>query len=478
MSLSSALNNAASGLAASARAVQVASANVANAMTDGYAPRRIDLSAVSLSGGGGGVRVSGVTRQVDPILLGHVRDAGATEQASSRTADFWQRIESALGLPDAGLGAALSDFDAALIAASERPDLDSSLSTVVARAKDLVQNFGAVEDTVQSLRSDADAAIARDVATLNDGLRRIDDMNAKIVQLRAAGRETLALEDERQALISTLSEIVPMREYGRSDGRVTLFSAGGAVLLDLDPQEVGFTQSPIVDASMQIGNGLSGLTLGGRTIDPGPDGPLGGGRLGANFALRDVIAPEVQVRIDTLAADLVARFQDPQTDPTLASGSAGLFTDAGAALSATPAAGLAGRLALNAAVDPSSGGALWRLRDGLGATTPGPVGDATQIANLLSALDRRVPSAPGTPALSLSATLAELGSTISTRRQDAEADATLAAARLDTLTEETLAQGVDTDAEMQRLLQIEQAYAANARVIETADAMLRRLLEI
>ena len=38
--------------------------------------------------------------------------------------------------------------------------------------------------------------------------------------------------------------------------------------------------------------------------------------------------------------------------------------------------------------------------------------------------------------------------------------------------------GVDTDDEVQRLLQIEQAYAANARVIQTVDDMIQTILGI
>ena len=37
---------------------------------------------------------------------------------------------------------------------------------------------------------------------------------------------------------------------------------------------------------------------------------------------------------------------------------------------------------------------------------------------------------------------------------------------------------VDTDQELQRLLIVEQAYAANARVIETIDRLIQNLLEI
>jgi flagellar hook-associated protein 1 FlgK len=41
-----------------------------------------------------------------------------------------------------------------------------------------------------------------------------------------------------------------------------------------------------------------------------------------------------------------------------------------------------------------------------------------------------------------------------------------------------MADGVDSDAEMQRLLQYEQAYAANARVIRAIDEMINYLLRM
>jgi len=92
MSITTALNNAASGLNASARAVQVVSSNVANALTEGYAARQLELSASTLGGVGSGVRVAAVTRQVDPVLLGLNRDAGAKRKPAT------QRLNSGNGL--------------------------------------------------------------------------------------------------------------------------------------------------------------------------------------------------------------------------------------------------------------------------------------------------------------------------------------------------------------------------------------------
>ncbi|WP_323035278.1 flagellar hook-associated protein FlgK [Pararhodobacter sp.] len=478
MSISSALSNAASGLSASARAVQVVSSNVANALTEGYAARQMELTSSTLGGVGGGVRVAGVTRLVDPVLLGLTRDAGAQAQSGGTTSAFWQRLESVVGLPDEGIGKAVSALETALISASERPDLDSRLGKVAEAAAKLVGSFDTIQTTVQTLRAQADAGVAHDVKTLNSGLTRVDSLNSEIVRLRASGQSTLGLEDERQALVSTLSDIIPMREYARADGRVTLFTAGGQLLLDLNPQEIGFSQSHAIDASMTLGNGLSGLTIGGRAVSAAAGGPLTGGRLAANFALRDEASVAAQTQLDTLAADLIQRFQSPATDATLAPGQPGLFTDAGAPLLGAPVAGIAGRIAVNTAVLPDEGGDLWKIRTGLGAAAPGLVGETAQIRNLLGALDRPISAGLGAPAVSFSGSLSEMTTQFSLQRQGAEDFAAQYTAHLSEMTQQMMAQGVDTDAEMQRLLAVEQAYAANARVIETADAMLRRLLEI
>ncbi|MEZ5750397.1 MAG: flagellar hook-associated protein FlgK [Paracoccaceae bacterium] len=465
MSLTSAFANATSGLFASARAVQVASSNIANAMTEGYAPREIGLAASAR--GGSGVRVAAVTRQVDTALLGLNREAGARAEAADTAHAFWQTIEGSIGLPGEGLSAALSGFEAALFAASERPDLTARLEAAVQSAETLVERFGDVENALQQQRMDAESTIATDIETLNAGLLRLDSINTEVIRLRAGGQSTLGLEDERQALLTTLSEIVPLRDYSRADGRVVLFTEGGQLLLDLQPAELGFSQAPIIDAQS---TGLSGFTVNGRPVS---SAALSGGRLGAQLAIRDTFAPQAQAALDALAQDLVTRFADPATDPGLPPGQPGLLTDAGGMPGG--AIGLAGRLSVNTALAP---GNAWRLRDGLAAGAPGAVGDAAQINRLIAALERPTTASPGTPQRDATGHMADFLTLVSTARDRAETGAVAATARRAELSEQAAAQGVDTDAEMQRLILIEQAYAANARVIETADAMLRRLMEI
>jgi len=140
--------------------------------------------------------------------------------------------------------------------------------------------------------------------------------------------------------------------------------------------------------------------------------------------------------------------------------------------------GLANRLSLNIAVDPAAGGEVWRLRDGLGAATPGFAGDATLLNELRGALDApRVPSSGsfGTGPRIAADLFTSFSSSLATTRASAEQDMTFTAARVTELTQMQLADGVDTDQELQNLLVLERAYAANARVMKAADEMLEQL---
>jgi flagellar hook-associated protein 1 FlgK len=214
-------------------------------------------------------------------------------------------------------------------------------------------------------------------------------------------------------------------------------------------------------------------------VPSGDGGVLGGGTLGALVAIRDDLAPAAQAQLDAVARDLVERFESPAVDPTLAPGQPGLFTDRGAPFDPLTEEGLSGRIALSALVDPAAGGQLWRLRDGFGAAQPGNVGDAALLNALGSALSAAKPPASGSfigAARSASGLAADLLSGFSGARQQAEARESYSGARHDALKEMQLAQGVDTDAEMQTLLLVEQAYSANARVIKTIDELIQQLI--
>jgi flagellar hook-associated protein 1 FlgK len=485
MSITSALGSALTGLSATARQAEILSSNVANATTPGYARREVGLQAAVLAGSGQGVAITGVTRDVDRQLLGERRLAQAGDGDRSIRTNFLARVEQALGTPDSAgsLASRVASLDQALIAAVGRPESEARLATVASSFGSLINGLASATDDIQDARSSADRQIADQVDTLNSTLAQLDKLNDSLLSFSGAGRDVSALLDERQRLVDSIATIVPLREIPRDMNQIALYTTGGVALLDGRPAVFGFTPTRVITPEMtQALGGLSGITINGRPYDTaGSASPILGGSLGALFAVRDDLAVSAQGKLDAVARDLVERFSAPGLDPTLLPGAAGLITDAGAGFLPANETGLAGRLAINPAADPAQGGAVFRLRDGLGALTAGPPGNAALLSSLRLALTANQPLAstgfiPGER--NFSALAGDLLSDASMQRLAAQSEQSFAAGRLTALTDVEAQNGIDTDQEMQQLLVIEKNYSANARVIQTVNDMIDTLLRL
>ncbi|PIE16064.1 MAG: flagellar hook-associated protein FlgK [Rhodobacterales bacterium] len=484
MTMAGALSNALSGLTASSRGAEVVSSNIANALTEGYGRRELNLSSRVLGGTGAGVYVDGVSRIVDQVVISDRRLADASLGGSQTRADFMKKIEQVIGTPgtDGALSDRLAALDAAFVSAASRPDSETRLHNVVQSAQNLSNHINRVSHEIQSQRSQADQAIDRQVTFLNESLQHIRQLNLSILSQRSSGREVPALLDQRQQLVDQISSIVPVQEIPRDHGQIALVTTGGAMLLDGRAAEIGFQGVGVVTEDMTLAAGsLSGLTLNGTPIATTENGLLAGGSLAAQFEVRDELATAAQADLDALARDLVERFQNPAVDSTLGATSTGLFTDAGAFFDPANEAGLSTRLAINDRVNPQQGGAVWRLRDGIGAATPGDVGNAHLLQNMSQALTAARTPASGSfagSAKSAARISSDFLSRISTAHQANETQLVFAQTKVNTLTAEEMRSGVDTDHEMQQLLLVEQSFAANARVMQTVDELLQTLMRI
>lgn len=485
MSISAAFASAVSGLRATARQADVLSSNVANATTPGYAKREVLLSAQNAGGAGQGVRVDGVSRDVNLFLLNDRRAAQAGAANAGIQADFLKRLESIIGDPagDGSLVSRVDRFDAALIAAASRPESEAALNAATDAARGLADGLRAASDRVQAERLAADGGIGNAVDRLNDSLKRVEELNASIVTATASGHDATALMDQRARLVDEISGLVPVRELARPNNTIALVTAGGAVLVDGKAARFGFTPAGAMSPDANISSGaLSGLQLNGRDISTtGSSSLIRGGELEGLFQIRDDLAVTGQQQLDTLARDLIERFSASGLDPTLAPGAAGLFTDEGASFVPADETGIAARITLNGAVDPSNGGAVWKLRDGLGASAPGPAGYAGILNALSSQIQTYSPTGSGAVspgARNLSGLAAEILSMTSVSRLSAADEQAFRNAKLNSLSDQEAARGVNIDEEMQSLLVLEKTYAANARVIRALDEMLANLLGI
>jgi flagellar hook-associated protein 1 FlgK len=486
MSIDVALNSAFSGLKASSKAVELSSTNVANALNKSYARRDLELSTIVLGGATAGVQVRSVERAENAFLTGErlsfsarTADLGYSSNAVSSVADV-------VGAPteENSLVDRVSTFQVALVAAGNDPDSTSLQIGLLNAAKALTEKLNELSDNNQRLREDADAQIAADVGRLNVALAGIEDLNADILVAKVKNLDTSGLQDNRQELIDSIAEIVPLRVVERENGQLALFAQGGGVLLDGAAREFSFEPTRAITTGMTLASGaLEPLEVEGRIADVGAGGGLfDGGRLSAAFAQRDIDIPEFDQQIDAIARDLIERFQDPAVDPSLAVTDAGLFTDAGTVFDPLDELGLAARIGVNAAVDPDRGGEYWRLRDGINAAIEGEAGDATLLRAMSVAMsDSRIVSAGfgSTFQGDFVSLVTEFSSQMGYRLSHGESQLAFAQSQFATVRETELAEiGVDTDGEMRRLLEIEQAYAANARVVTVVDSLMQRLMEI
>lgn len=489
MSISNALNNALSGLSANGRLADVTAGNLANALTPGYGRQTVNLASAVTGAQGTGVRVDSVSRQLDPALSAERRGADGTLAQRTAVSDGLLRLERAFGQvgEPGGLYGRLEAFEIALRQLGDTPESAPRQVATADAARDLAQSFNTIAAETLAVREAADRDIARAVEETNANLAAFADINRRIQVATAAGRETAALIDRREGLIDRVAQVVPVRQTLRDDGVVELRTAEGIGLADIRAQQLTYSRQIAYQPGLEFADGagtLSGITLQGIDVTPGGQGSqaIKGGALAGLFALRDEVAPQFERQLDSLAADLIARTADPAVDPTIAPGTAGLFTDRGAAFDPVDTVGIAYRIELNAVVDPQAGGDPARLRDGLYAAGAAPTSDPTLVRALADALsDRRDASAtPGvTGLLSLSDRMARVSESVATGRVSAEGEvATISAARDVLAAQESARVGVDTDAELSRLVQIEQAYAANAQVIQTAARMLDELQRI
>lgn len=490
MSLTSAINNANSGLANAGYRAEISASNIANATTPGYVRRTVTSSELVSGGQGNGVTIDGVERLQDTGLSRLRREADSSLARNSALSHAYSQLNTELGEPGSGYGLfqAVENLEHSFASLQATPESSALQNAAVSAASELTGQFNELASYGLAMRQGAEKQIAQDVQTVNQALVRLDQINGEVASLRAASGNATPLEDERQTLLDTISEIIPVKDITRENGRIEVLTTSGIFLLSGSIHELSFEQTPVFNHQYRYDEtgslGLSGLFVGEQEITPGSSSQhaVTNGSFAGQFAIRDEVATGFTDQLDSLAADLINRFSDSTVDPSLGVNMPGLFTDAASTVDASYIVGAASRISINARLDPAQGGDPSRLRDGIESTSAGNVANGTIITNLYNTLisSSRNPIGVGdNESVSIADGMAAFTSNIGEQSLRYNAINSSVAARRDVLSNAELsASGVDTDQELQDLLIIEQAYAANARVIQTVGDMIDRLLQI
>ncbi|WP_083841568.1 flagellar hook-associated protein FlgK [Pseudovibrio sp. FO-BEG1] len=476
MSLTSAMLTAQSSIAARSAEMAIASRNVANVNNPGYSRQEAVVQNI-VSDTGSVVYVSHASRMVNQAAFKATLKTGSAAIASGSYANMLDQLNPSGQVPfGTGVASGIGTLGEALVSYSNDPSNQVLGQSVINSANSLVDNMKQSSETLKETRLEADAAMGRAVDNINKILSDLEDVNAKIVTGSNAGQDVNSLMDQRDEMLRVLSEEIGITVLDQDDNGVAVYTDSGVTLFEKVARDVSF------DTSLSLGSGEVGRNIlvdGIAVAGPGASMPVSGGAIAGYAKIRDDTLVTMQTQLDEAAKALVDAFQEHEPSPGTGSGD-GLFTfDTGAG-------DLVSRLKVHADVDPAQGGDVKLLRDGgiNGASyvhnADGNAGYSSLLRSYTDALNEErtfVTSAGVNPTSTLQDFAANTVSWFSAERKMATETSTLDASAFSSnaqmLSNKT---GVNIDTEMQRLLTIETAYSASARLMSTVDNMFKELL--
>ena len=504
MSLNAALSIATNSLVNVNGQLALISHNVANADTPGYVAETTTQEELTANGVGLGVVTGPVTRNLDAALQAQVFQQNATVAGLQTTQTALQAIDAVQGTPGQGgdiaslLGQLQNQFSSLL----NDPSNQTQQSAVVSGASTLANTINALSGAYTQQRQTAENNLVSGVNAINATLGTIGQLNAQIVTLQSGGKSTADLANQRDQAVQQLEQLVDVNTYVQPDGNMLITTTGGISLPTSGaPDPLATTSANVPPGTYYPGGGIPPITLNGADVT----GQLTGGALGANIVLRDSTLPTYQAELDEFSQNLASRFAAQGL--TLFSDPDGNVPAGGGVPVQQGYVGFASEIQVNPAVlaDPSlvrdGTNTIAGSPTGAAAFTPnppgGPAGFNTLINNILTYtfgadVQADVPQpASNTTGLGASGTLnapytapATLGGIASALVASQAQDSANTTSQLDTeqAVQTTLSNslstgsGVNMDTEMSLMIQLQNTYGVNAKIIGAVQSMLTQLI--
>lgn len=309
MSLNSILSSAISGLSASQAGMQTVSNNIANVSTPGYARQKVSLATGVAGGVVNGVVVGEPARVADKFLENAVYQRGGAAGRAEATANYLDRLQALLGATDSS-----SNLTARLTAiSSTAAEIDSlqgspeSIALFTGAVQDSITSISQLQDDVSNLQADVESEVGDTVDRVNVLLKQIHGYNAEIARLQGLGQSTSGPADQRMTALQELSGLIDVSVREQTDGRVTIDSASGQVLLDKRLRQLSYPTGggasqaiyPAIDIRFAADDGTVGAST-GEVINSSAVG----GKLGGLIDMRDRALPEFSEQLGQLFTGL------------------------------------------------------------------------------------------------------------------------------------------------------------------------------
>ena len=200
-------------MAASYAALQTTSHNIASASVEGYSRQRALLATAQgqYTGAGffgRGVDVKTVERTHNAFLTREAATAKSIFSLDAARLDQLRQLETIFKTGEQGLGNATSEFLNAMSDLAARPADGATRAVVLARADDLARRFAQAGSQLDTIQQSVNSELKASVESVNQLADQIAKANGAIAAARGLGQPPNDLLDERDRLISQLSEHV------------------------------------------------------------------------------------------------------------------------------------------------------------------------------------------------------------------------------------------------------------------------------
>jgi flagellar hook-associated protein 1 len=279
-----------SALQAFQQAIEVTSNNVANASTPGYDEESIELDTALPQNAGGfaigsGVDVAGVQRAYSQAAATQLNTSQSSLSQLTSLQNYTSQIDNLFGTTAGGLTTALQTYYSGWSAVADDPASAPAREALLGDANALAANLNSTSSQLQGLNSDVNTRITADVNQINSIGTQISNLNTQIAQGTGSGQAPNQLLDQRDQLVSNLSQLVGVSTTSNTDGSINVYLGNGQPLVldqntyklstvpnqfNASQLEVASTASDGASISSSITSGDLGGLLSARTqaIDP------------------------------------------------------------------------------------------------------------------------------------------------------------------------------------------------------------------
>ncbi|HEY2782922.1 MAG TPA: flagellar hook-associated protein FlgK [Steroidobacteraceae bacterium] len=227
-----------SALQAFQQAINVTSNNVANASTPGYDRETVNLNeAIPQANGaatvGAGVVVAGINRAFSQAAANQLNTSQSTLGQLNAMQNYSSQIDNLFGTTIGGLSTALQGFYSAFADVANNPTSTASRQALIGQAQSVSSGFQNASGELSSLNTDVNSRITADVTQINSIAKAISTLNNQIVTGTAqqGGQQPNELLDQRDQLVSNLSQLVGITTTTDTNGALNVFVGNGQPLV-------------------------------------------------------------------------------------------------------------------------------------------------------------------------------------------------------------------------------------------------------